>query len=143
MDEEKKKSQAHVLEFFITYSWAILVILVGLGILVYFGMINVEGSTCKIAPKLKCKEFKAEQDRITLKIQNKMDELLLGLDVGVEDCTDMDLGNILGKDNEDTFLITGCEFKIGDEIDKKINFTYIAEDGRTYTKIGKITATIA
>jgi len=137
MDLEKK-SQAPALEFFITYGWAIMVILVGLGIVIYFGLINIEGSTCKIAPKLNCKEFNIEQDRVTLTIQNRMDQLLLGVDVGVEGCEEMDTGNILDKGREETFIMNSCDFKIGDEIDNLVNFTYIDQNGQPYIKIGKI-----
>ncbi len=140
--ELEKKSQAPVLEFFITYGWAILVILVGLGILVYFGLINIEGSTCKIAPKLRCKEFNVEQDKVILTIENKMDQLLLGVDVGVKGCSEMDMGNILDKGKEDTFIITGCNYKVGDKVNTLINFTYVLEDGKTYTKIGKLIKTV-
>lgn len=137
-----KKSQEQIMEFLITYSWAILVILVAIGILVYFGLINVEGNTCKITPKLKCKEFGVEQDRVILTIENKMDQMLLGVDVGVKGCNEMDMGNILDKGKEDTFIITSCDFKTGEKVDALINFTYITEDGKQYTKTGKITAKV-
>ncbi len=141
MDSEKK-SQAATLEFFLTYGWAILVILAALGILVYFGLINIEGSTCKVDFKLKCKELNVETDKVILTIKNKMDQLLLGIDVGVKGCSEMDKGNILDKEKEHTFIITGCDNKIGDKLNTKINFTYIAEDGKIYTKIGKIVKTV-
>lgn len=137
-----EKSQAQVMEFFITYSWALLVILVALGILVYFGLINVEGSTCKISPKLKCREFGVEQDKVVLIIQNKMDQMLLGVDVGVKGCDQMDMGNILDKEKKETFMISGCDFKTGEKVDTPVNFTYITEDGKQYTKIGKISAKV-
>ena len=142
MEPEKKTEAPPVIEFFITYGWAILVILVGLGIFIYFGLINIEGDTCKIAPKLKCKEFSVEEDKVILTIENKMDQLLLGIDVTVEGCSDIDKGNILDKEKEETFIITGCNNKVGEEFNNKINFTYIAEDGKTYSKIGKIIKTV-
>lgn len=138
---DEKKSQA-VMEFFITYGWAILVILVGLGILIYFGLINVEGDTCKITPKLKCKEFTVEKDKVILTIENKMDQLLLGVDIGVKDCSEIDKGNILDKGEKKTFIISGCNNKVEEEFNSEINFTYIAEDGKTYTKKGKIIKTV-
>ncbi|MFH0875668.1 MAG: hypothetical protein V1859_07055 [archaeon] len=139
---DEKRSQAFA-EFFITYGWALLVILVALGILVYFGLVNVEGSTCKIAPKIQCKDYQLENDKVILTIQNNMGELLLGVDVGVQGCTEMDQGNILDKDKQDIFVINGCGFKIGDRVDTLINFTYITEEGKTYTKIGKLIKTIS
>lgn len=138
----EKKSQATVMEFFVTYGWAILVILVGVGILIYFGLINIEGSTCKITPKLKCKEFTVEKDKVILTIENKMDQLLLGIDLGVKGCSEIDKGNILDKGKEETFIISGCNNKVGEKLNTEINFTYIAEDGKTYTKIGKIIKTV-
>ncbi len=138
----EKKSQVAVMEFFVTYGWAILVILVGLGILIYFGLINIEGDTCKITPKLKCKEFTVEKDKVILTIENKMDQLLLGIDLGVKGCSEIDKGNILDKEKEETFIISGCNNKVGEKLNTEINFTYIAEDGKIYSKIGKIIKTV-
>lgn len=142
IDEEKKK-QRHYLEFFITYAWALLVIMAGLGILVYFGLINIEGTSCKVAPQIKCKQLKVEPDRIFLKVKNDMDEMLMGIDVGIDGCNEMDKGNILDKGAEDTYIITGCNNnQPGYRLSTKLNFTYTTQDGKTFTKIGKLTKTV-
>jgi hypothetical protein len=55
-----KKAQA-AMEFLMTYGWAILVVLVAVGALAYFGVLNPGRflpSSCTIGPGLACGEFK-------------------------------------------------------------------------------------
>jgi hypothetical protein len=55
-----KKAQA-AMEFLMTYGWAILVVLVAVGALAYFGVLNPGKflpSSCTIGPGLACGEFK-------------------------------------------------------------------------------------
>ncbi|MCK4521831.1 MAG: hypothetical protein KAU20_04610 [Nanoarchaeota archaeon] len=55
-----KKAQA-AMEFLMTYGWAILVVLVAIGALAYFGVLNPGRylpSSCTIGPGLACSEFK-------------------------------------------------------------------------------------
>ena len=121
--EEKPKGQS--LEFFITYIWAIMVIMAGLGILVYFGIIDAERSICKVTPQLKCTEIKVEPDRIFFTVENNLGNLLLGVDVGVDGCTEMDRGNMMDKDTKQAFIISGCNNnQPGYKLDTNLNFTY-------------------
>ncbi len=61
-----KKAQA-AMEFLMTYGWAILIILIALGVLFYLGVFNPKTpSTCIAAAPLSCTDIKA--DSITQKI---------------------------------------------------------------------------
>ena len=56
----KKKSQA-AMEFLMTYGWAILVVLVAIGALAYFGVLNPSRflpSSCTVGPGIGCDDFK-------------------------------------------------------------------------------------
>lgn len=56
----KKRSQA-ALEFLMTYGWAILVVLVVIGALAYFGVLNpniLVPEKCTMASGISCKDFK-------------------------------------------------------------------------------------
>ncbi len=55
-----KKGQA-AMEFLMTYGWAILVVLIAIGALAYFGVLNPSRflpSQCTLEPGLSCDEFK-------------------------------------------------------------------------------------
>ena len=75
------KTQA-ALEFLMTYGWAILVVLVAVGALSYFGVFNVDAflpQKCALAPGIACLDFKANTDSVTLVIKNS-----IGNDIVVE-----------------------------------------------------------
>ena len=70
----KKKGQA-ALEFLMTYGWAILVVLVVIGALAYFGVLNPSfllPEKCTMGPGITCKDFNVDSttDRITLSLLN-------------------------------------------------------------------------
>ncbi len=69
-----KKAQA-AMEFLMTYGWAILVVLVAIGALAYFGVLNPSRflpSSCTLIPGLSCDEHKATSAGATLIIRNGM-----------------------------------------------------------------------
>jgi hypothetical protein len=56
-----RKGQA-ALEFLTTYGWAILVILVMIGAIAYFGIINPDKflpTRCIVSPEFNCQDFQA------------------------------------------------------------------------------------
>ena len=60
----RKRGQA-ALEFLMTYGWAILVVLVVIGALAYFGVLNPSillPAKCTIGPGLNCKDFLVSSD---------------------------------------------------------------------------------
>ncbi|MBU1111466.1 MAG: hypothetical protein ABIG93_04065 [archaeon] len=72
----RKKGQA-AMEFLMTYGWAILVVLIAIGALAYFGVLNPSKflpSSCTLAPGLSCDEFKvdAASDEATIVVRNGM-----------------------------------------------------------------------
>ena len=73
------------LEFLMTYAWAIMVVLVGVASLTYFGVLSPDNflpAKCVFQPGISCLDFKIENTaggngRITLRVQNS-----LGADIG-------------------------------------------------------------
>jgi hypothetical protein len=71
-----KKGQA-ALEFLTTYGWALLVILVMIGALVYFGLLNPSRalpSRCDAPPGFQCKDYQITEDSVSVIINNKNGE---------------------------------------------------------------------
>ena len=72
----KKKAQA-AMEFLMTYGWAILVVLVVIGALAYFGVLNPQNllpEKCTLPMNLYCKDhfINGGADTISLKLENGM-----------------------------------------------------------------------
>lgn len=75
------KSQA-ALEFIMTYGWAILVVLVAIGALAYFGVLSPDKflpSKCFFPPGIGCVDHKATATSLAITIRNS-----LGYDITVD-----------------------------------------------------------
>jgi hypothetical protein len=71
-----RRGQA-ALEFLTTYGWALLVILVMIGALVYFGLLNpskVLPNRCEVATGFLCKDFQINAVGTNISITNKIGE---------------------------------------------------------------------
>ena len=65
------------MEFLMTYGWALLVVLIAIGALAFFGVLNPSKflpNACFLGPGLACEDFKVEKSTnlISLKIRNGM-----------------------------------------------------------------------
>ena len=75
-----KRGQA-AMEFLMTYGWALLVVLVAIGALAFFGVLNPSKflpNSCTLAPGFSCTDFLASggSDTITVRIQNGLGDSL-------------------------------------------------------------------
>ena len=78
----KKKSQA-ALEFIMTYGWAILVVLVAIGALTYFGVLSPDRflpAKCTLQSGIACLDHKATSAALSVVMQNS-----LGFDLTITD----------------------------------------------------------
>ena len=67
-----KRGQA-ALEFLMTYGWAILVVLVIIGALAYFGVLNPDTlipEKCSLETGINCQDWQLETDAMHLQLQN-------------------------------------------------------------------------
>ena len=84
-----KKAQA-AMEFLMTYGWAILVVLLAIAALAYFGVLNPGKylpSSCTLGTGLSCTDFKVDASTVTLVIRNGMGEDLNPFNVSIAgDC---------------------------------------------------------
>ena len=101
-----KKSQA-AMEFLMTYGWALLVVLIAIVALAFFGMLNPEKfipTKCEMAPGLTCMGYNAVtddldisdgsvKDNITILLNNGRGNLMTNVTINVTNC--------LNKDNSD------------------------------------------
>ena len=145
------KGQA-AMEFLMTYGWAILVVLVAIGALAYFGVLNPGPFLPKswiVGPGFSCTDFKVAADGSwTVIVQNGIGETITAVDL---DLSDMDPtgGTGLGSCTPASVsagtktTCTGLDGTItagtaGDRAKAAIGFDYTASGGLTHTLTGTL-----
>jgi len=150
-----KKAQA-AMEFLMTYGWAILVVLVAVGALAYFGVLNPGRflpSSCTIGPGLACGEFKATTSNVVIYVRNGLGKSInvtfYNLTaVGTPTCN----ANITGASNsviiadgaEDDFTFSCSNMGIvGDRFKATQTITYTATgEALSHTMTGDLTTKV-
>jgi hypothetical protein len=140
-----EKGQA-AMEFLMTYGWAILVVLAGIGALAYFGVLD-PGSrvpeTCIFFPGLSCNDFKVDVDKVTLVVTNGLGTSLDRIQftvLGPGTCqSDSSIETTLSDGQTKTFVIS-CTQKsvINSAFRRDLRVSYTSEDGLDHNRIGNI-----
>jgi hypothetical protein len=153
----KRKSQA-ALEFLVTYSWALLAILIALGALYYFGIFNFGKflpERCLFTSQLECTVFSFQPDEVRIKLTNNIGETLTIEDITINNNDDPPLactttptssGPMSGWEagTELDLVFSGCSgggYISGERTEAKVTVTYYAEDTPTqprHTITGKL-----
>ena len=164
-----KKSQA-ALEFIMTYGWAILVVLVAVGALAYFGVLNPDRflpSKCTMQAGLACLDHRIGNTaaggtgRIILRFTNSLGYDIDKLNVAVGECGDTIKTNAIGGVNDLTTFPNGASrtFTIdcdndgaganplvqlsGSKFNEQLNISYLTiETGIRHNNVGQITAKV-
>jgi len=147
-----KKAQA-AMEFLMTYGWAILVVLIAIAALAYFGVLNPSRylpSSCRLVPGLSCEDFKVDGDAgtVELVIQNGMGQDLYPINIYIgEACdgsgTEPD-GDGLVDGEKDTFTITCNPLTplTGSRFKEDVIIEYTAESGLAHNVTGDLTSQV-
>ena len=106
----EKKGQA-AMEFLMTYGWAILVVLIAIGALAYFGVLNPSRflpASCTLMPGLSCDSFKVDRsdDTVTLNVRNGLGDDLTG--VTFTTCGVTSASQTLNDGESKTFTMNPC-----------------------------------
>ena len=144
-----KKAQA-AMEFLMTYGWAILVVLLAIAALAYFGVLNPGKylpSSCTFnQPGLSCIDFKVDgtANTVTLVIQNGMGQDLNSINVSVGGaCNGWTAGDGSLTDTEkETFIITNCGDITGSKFNEDITVSYTSGEGISHTITGTISTRV-
>ncbi len=147
----KKKGQA-AMEFLMTYGWAILVVLIAIGALVYFGVTRPERfmpekCTLSTGSGLFCEEFTASsgEDEVTLRIRNVNIDNAFVYSIEIDDpaCTYTNAeGTQISSDAHTDFTLGDCTLESGQSIKGTITLSFdvgsTAGDGLTRTTSGQL-----
>ena len=133
------------LEFIMTYGWAILVVLVAIGALAYFGVLSPDKflpAACILQPGLACLDHKATATSLQVDIQNS-----LGRDITIDrvtatQCTELGSQGTISNGGQATFIFPTCT-NPGTKYHGQFNITYTALDfSIARTNLGEITTRI-
>ncbi len=141
-----KKAQA-AMEFLMTYGWAILVVLVAIGALAYFGVLNPDKmlpEKCIISSGsgLFCDKFSISSTQIDLKIKNSLADQVTVTALSVSDsgCGAIASSVIIAADGSNTTTLTGCS--MSEKINGDISITFSDPDGFSKTSSGTLVARV-
>lgn len=139
-----KKSQA-AMEFLMTYGWAILVVLVAIGALAYFGVLTPEKflpNKCTLPAGIGCIDHKATSTGVTVVLRNGMGYDMSSVSVKIEGCgvaASASSPNPTSIPNGDTGEYTADCTLTGSKFTGDLNVTYTLSDtGLSHTSRGSI-----
>ncbi len=143
INAKSRRAQA-ALEFLMTYGWAILVVLVAVGALAYFGVLSPDKflpAKCVLQSGLSCIDHKATATQLVLRVQNT-----LGYDVTVDaikalQCTALGSQGTLANGAAATYTLTCAN--AGSKYNGQANVTYtIIDTSIQHNNVGQITSRI-
>jgi len=140
-----KKSQA-AMEFLMTYGWAILVVLVAIGALAYFGVLSPERflpAKCTLPAGVACVDFNIDSGNVNVVLRNGIGFDLDTVAVHVSGCTDSTTPTVLANGAQATFTATVCGLTSGAKFSGDVNVTYRNVDTTLTHKVqGSITGRV-
>ncbi len=148
----KNRGQA-AMEFMMTYGWALLVVLIAIGALAFFGVLNPSGflpNTCTLAPGFSCSDFKVSAATgYSIILQNGIGEDIIAgsslkIDEGGTSTTcDVTMPNagIWADGASFTFSAVapaGCTLTAGSKFKADLILTYTPSGGIAHSKVGQL-----
>ena len=140
------KSQA-AMEFLMTYGWAILVVLVAIGALAYFGVLSPDKflpAKCQLPAGIACTDFKIDSSASTIDVvlRNGLGFDTTGVTVAVTGCTTSSSAS-LNNDQQIIFQATDCSLTSGSKFSGDVNVSYTnADTSLTHKVQGTITGRV-
>lgn len=147
-----KKSQA-ALDFIMTYGWAIMMVLVAIGALAYFGVLDsdkIVPRSCNLPPGLACLDHEARSyapfwaAEIDITLKNSLGYDITSVTVTASGCTSASSTQSLMRNGAQiTFTPHDCYFAVGEKYQGEVNITYTnADTGITHTARGSISTKV-
>ena len=144
MSKMFKKSQA-AMEFLMTYGWAILVVLVAIGALAYFGVLSPDKflpSKCTLPAGIVCMDFKVGTATVDVVLRNGLGFDATSVTVAVAGCgTSASAG--LSNGAQSPFTSGSCTNTAGSKFSADVNVSYTnADSGLSHKVQGSITGRV-
>ncbi|MBI2559224.1 hypothetical protein HYW20_07930 [Candidatus Woesearchaeota archaeon] len=145
INTKSRRAQA-ALEFLMTYGWAILVVLVAVGALAYFGVLSPDKflpAKCTLQSGIACLDHRATSATIQVVIQNSLGYDLSAITAKAENCGTSSSPATLTNGQKGTYTITCSAALTGSKYNGQFNVSYtITDTGLPHTNVGQITTRI-
>ena len=129
-----------------TYGWAILVVLIAISALAYFGVLNPAKflpESCVLLPGLSCVDHKVTNDSITLVIQNGLGQDLDNFVVSFSGCSSNSTSITFSDADQGMFNITNCtNGNAGDRFKADVVINFKSQAGLTHTEKGQLVTNV-
>ena len=121
------------MEFLMTWGWAILAVLIVLGVLAYFKVLSpgdIVANQCRLAQGLYCKSYKANESGVTLLVFNALgrDIVVTGVVLPDSNCSVSSLGITLLHENAAEIFIP-CNLSGKRKLSSMLKIVYDESDG--------------
>ena len=141
---ERSRSAQAALEFIMTYGWAILVVLVAVGALAYFGVLSPDKflpSKCTLQSGIACIDHKATAIALTVVVQNSLGRDITVDSVKAAGCTALGSQGTLSNGGQSTYTLV-C-VNSGSKYNGQSNITYtVIDTSIQHTNQGQVTTRI-
>jgi len=139
-----KRAQA-AMEFLMTYGWAILVVLVAIGALAYFGVLSPNKflpTSCVLEPGISC-DHKVGASQTTLVLKNGLGKDITVGTIAVGDCSTA-FNQAFASGVQENFVLTGCSNgAAGSRFNAAVSLNYTeSESGLSRTMKGTVAGKI-
>ena len=134
-----KKSQM-ALEFMMTYGWAIMVAMVAVSMIAYFGILNPDRffpTACILESGIGCTDFKVNEGSVLLILKNARGEDITINSIITNNCTGSASGS-LKNGEQGVFIVDGCRNTPNAKFVSDVNLTYASDSGLVHKKTGRI-----
>ena len=142
----KKKAQA-ALEFIMTYGWAILVVLVAIGALAYFGVLSPDRflpDKCTLQAGIACVDHRATSASLTTRITNSLGYDISAITVSAGSCGTSNAPATLSNGQSGTYtIVCSPALSSGSKYNAQFNVSYTVTDtGISHLNAGQITTRV-
>ena len=142
----KKKAQA-ALEFIMTYGWAILVVLVAIGALAYFGVLSPDRflpNKCTLQAGIACVDNRATTASLTTRITNSLGYDISAITVYAGSCGTSNAPATLSNGQSATYtIVCAPALTSGSKYNAQFNISYTVTDtGIQHLNAGQITTRV-
>ncbi|MBS3097882.1 hypothetical protein J4209_03765 [Candidatus Woesearchaeota archaeon] len=133
------------MEFILNYGWVLLVLMLVITALAYFGILaptRLLPNKCLLFEGLYCRDFKVTPTKIALVIENGMGDFITLNNISVKTCG-MPAAGSLKNGAKDIFYITDCaNGNVGNKFKEDVVVIYTTQSGLAHKKKGIIIARI-
>ena len=123
----KNSKSGSTVDFLMTYGWAILIIFVALGTLIYFKILSIDKvmpERCSISLNIKCLDYNATANGITMTIKNNYPYEIKNLNLTIDECGSK-LIIVSLKNSSELNVTAKCGLDQGKKFTKDILVDYI------------------